>query len=121
MLDEFDVNVDDESALEVAGTIMRARAACLRGSFAEVDALRARWEAVRGKRVAGVQVRADTSRGDGDEWESDDDDSSSDSEGGSSEDDDVDMKDAPPYADKLAREAEVDEDGFTKVTRRRRG
>ncbi|OIW25205.1 hypothetical protein CONLIGDRAFT_85105 [Coniochaeta ligniaria NRRL 30616] len=78
MLDEFEVNVDDDSGFEVAESILRVRGECLRGKFDEVES---------------------------DEEE---------------DENDVEMGDAPPPAPKEKVEPEVDEDGFTKVTKKKR-
>ena len=114
MLDEFEVNVDDESGFETAETVVRVRAQCARGDFAEVADLRRRWEAARGKKVAAVQAPDADQDTDGSDWESDDDDGD--------ENGDVDMDEAPALV-AVPREKpqpEVDEDGFTKVTRKKR-
>ncbi|KAK1755726.1 Pre-rRNA-processing protein TSR2 [Echria macrotheca] len=113
MLDEFEVNVDDDSAFEVAEQIMRVRAECLRGKFDEVAALQRRFEARKGTKVVGVLTKAEGQDEETD-WDTDDDDESDEGE-----DDDVDMDDAPP-APKEKEAPEVDEEGFTKVTRKKR-
>lgn len=108
MLDEFEVNVDDESAFEVAENIMRVRGGCLRGKLDEADDLRRRYEAGKGKKVVGVQGQDEDHETD---WDTEDD-------SDESEENDVEMGDAP--APKEKQEPEVDEDGFTKVTRKKR-
>ena len=116
MLDEFEVNVDDESGFESAETVLRVRAQCARGDFAEVADLRRRWEAGRGKKVAAVQAPDADQDTDGSDWESDD--GSDDGR----DDGDVDMDEAPALV-AVPREKpqpEIDEDGFTKVTRKKR-
>lgn len=114
MLDEFEVNVDDDTAYDVAAEIVRLRGQCARGSFDEVDRLLARWQARKGEKVHfkhGEDQDAET------DWEDDDDD-----EDGS---EDEDMEDAPALVETAAAPKkdkappEVDEDGFTKVTRKR--
>lgn len=111
MLDEFEVNVDDESAFDVAVEIIRLRGQCARGSFEEVDRLRARWESRKGVRV--VMEKGEDQDGDTD-WDDTD---------GEGEDEDEEMGEAPalvPAAPKKEKkEPEVDEDGFTTVTRKR--
>lgn len=110
MLDEFEVNVDDDTAYDVAAEIVRLRGQCARGNFEEVDRLLARWQAHRGDKVNfkhGEDQDHET------DWEDDDDDDRSDD----------DMDEAPtlvegaPKKDKAP--PEVDDDGFTKVTRKR--
>ncbi|KAL2264798.1 hypothetical protein VTJ83DRAFT_7308 [Remersonia thermophila] len=113
MLDEFEVDVDDSSAWELAETIVRLRADCLRGRFDEVEALRKRWEARKGDKIVFKKVE------DPDQDEDDEDDDDDEEEEGK-EDGDVDMDDAPPQLQPVRREPEVDEDGFIKVTRRKR-
>lgn len=113
MLDEFEVNVDDDSAFEVADQVVRLRGECLRGKFDGVEALRRRWENRKGNKVVFKKAEDQDEETD---WDSDDDDDGD-------EDEDVEMDDAPPAAAPPRRERqepEVDEDGFTKVTRRKR-
>lgn len=118
MLDEFEVNVDDDSAFEVAEQVVRLRADCLRGRFDEVEALRRRWESKKGNKV--VFKKAED-QDDETDWDTDDDD---DDDGGEGENGDVEMDEAPPLvqapATRVRTEPEVDEDGFTKVTRKKR-
>lgn len=114
MLDEFEVNVDDESAFDVAAEIVRLRGQCAKGNFDDVDKLQARWQARKGTKVVFTQGQDE----DGDtDWDDTD---------GGDDDDDEEMDDAPalvaagdaPKA-KEKQAPEVDEDGFTKVTRKR--
>jgi pre-rRNA-processing protein TSR2 len=117
MLDEFEVNVDDESAFEVAEQVVRLRGECLRGKLDGVDALRRRWEGKKGNKV--VFKKAEDQDGDETDWDTDDDDEDGE-EGESGED--VEMGEAPPPAPprREKEEPEVDEDGFTKVSRKKR-
>ena len=102
MSDEFDVVVDDESAAEAAGEIMRIREAVARGDTGVVDALLEKWQRTKGKKMV-------FKGGEGENGDDDDDDESED-EG------DVEMGEAPQLVNRRERvEAEVDEDGFTKV------
>lgn len=110
MLDEFEVNVDDDSSYEVAETVLRVRGECVRGKFDEVEALRKRWEAKKGGKV--VFKHAEDQDGETD-WDTDSDDDED-------ADEDVEMGDAPPPAPKEKPQPEVDEDGFTKVTKKKR-
>ncbi|KAL1842649.1 hypothetical protein VTJ49DRAFT_4560 [Mycothermus thermophilus] len=116
MLDEFEVNVDDDSAWEVAETVVRLRADCLRGRFDEVETLRKRWEARKGDKV--VFKKAEDPDQDDEDDDDDDDDEEEDGEGDG--DGDVEMDDAPPQLQPVRREPEVDEDGFIKVSGRKR-
>jgi pre-rRNA-processing protein TSR2 len=111
MLDEFEVNVEDDSAFEVAEQVVRMRGECLRGKFDEVEALRRRWEGKKGGKV--VFKKAEDEEGDETDWSSDDD------EEEEEEGEDVEMGDAPP-ARKEREEPEVDDEGFTKVSRKKR-
>ncbi|KAM5346615.1 hypothetical protein ACJ41O_009620 [Fusarium nematophilum] len=115
MIDEFEVNVDDDSGTEVAGNIIRARAGCAIGKFEEVQALRTRWMNRKGTKVDALFKKADDADQDTD-WESDD--SDEDDEGGA----DVEMDEAPPLVSvpKEKPQPEVDEDGFTMVTKKKR-
>lgn len=114
MLDEFEVNVEDDSAYEVAQQVVRLRGECLRGRFDEVEALRRRWESRKGDKVVFKQAEDQEDETD---WDTDE-------EGDEDEEADVEMDEAPALVQEPARREkeppEVDEDGFTKVTRRKR-
>jgi pre-rRNA-processing protein TSR2 len=112
MLDEFEVNVDDESAFEIAEQIMRLRRDVGRGDFAEVERMRQRWESRGGKEIKFQKVERGEDDDDTD-WDSDDLDETD-------EDEDVEMGDAPPAREKEKLAPEVDEDGFTKVASRKK-
>lgn len=117
MLDEFEVNVDDESGADVAEQICRLRKDCGKGNFEEVVALKERWESRKGNEVGGIFQK----REGGEEDDGEDDESSGSEEDEEDEDMDVDMDEAPQLV--RTREAvvpEVDEDGFTKVTKKKR-
>lgn len=126
MLDEFDVNVDDDSGFEVAQQIVRLRTQCAKGQFDEVDGLRRRWQGSKGQKVAikeAVEADQDTDWESADEEDGDDDDEDDDDYSHNhSQGRDVDTDEAPPLA-QIPRDKpslEVDEDGFTKVTRKKR-
>lgn len=107
MVDEFEVAVDDESSYDVAMEIIRLRSQCRSGSFEEVDRLLDRWMARKGQKVVMKQ-------GEDEEQDTDWDDTDG------SDDEDEDMGEAPALVEKKEKAApEVDEDGFTKVTRKR--
>jgi len=113
MLDEFEVNVDDDSSYEVAETIVRVRGECARGKFDEVEALRRRWEGKKGGKVVFKKAEDQDAETD---WDTD-----SDEEEEGDEDEDVEMGDvSPPAAPREKPQPEVDEDGFTKVTKKKR-
>lgn len=114
MLDEFEVNVDDDSGFDVAQEILRVRAGCLKGDFQEVEALRRKFEGKKGGKVDALFKKAEDQDNDTD-WDTEDD-------GEEDGDSDDDMDDAPPLVEATKKEKpppEVDEDGFTKVTRKR--
>ncbi|KAH7346588.1 Pre-rRNA-processing protein TSR2-domain-containing protein [Rhexocercosporidium sp. MPI-PUGE-AT-0058] len=111
MLDEFEVNVDDESGYEVAEQIVKLRRDCGKGDFKEVEEMRGRWES-KGGRSADLGRMFEKRERAEDEDETD---------GSEEDDEDVDMDEAPPLV--RVREpvvAEVDDDGFTKVTKKKR-
>jgi pre-rRNA-processing protein TSR2 len=112
MLDEFEVNIQDDSGFEVAEQILRLWVQCCQGRFTEVEELRSRWNARKGHKAAQMFKKGEEQDQDTD-WDTEDE---------SSEDGDVDMDEAPPL-EQVPKEKpapEVDEDGFTKVTRRKR-
>lgn len=112
MLDEFEVAVDDGSAGEVADQIVYLRKQCERGEFEGVRELERRWNARGGRAVEGFK------KGEDEEGSTD---GSDDDEG---EEEDVDMDEAPELMQRREpREPvvpEVDEDGFTKVSKKKR-
>ncbi|TGJ88533.1 hypothetical protein E0Z10_g231 [Xylaria hypoxylon] len=117
MFDEFEANIDDQSEAEVADRIMKCRAQCAVGNFALVEELRARWLDTKGKKVV-AQAAADQDQDT--DWESGSDDDEDGDESGNA---DVDMNDAPalvPVAPKEKPQPDIDEDGFEKVSRRKR-
>ncbi|KAK5995022.1 Pre-rRNA-processing protein TSR2 [Cladobotryum mycophilum] len=116
MIDEFEVNVDDDSGLEIAKGIVKARAQCAIGQFDEVNTLRERFNNLKGKKVDQLFKQAEDQDQDTD-WESGDSEDDEDDNSG-----DVDMDEAPPLVPvtKEKPAPEVDEDGFTKVTRKKR-
>ncbi len=114
MNDEFEVNVEDGSAWEVAVGIMRLRKECGEGRFGGVDELWERWVEKGGKGVEGVFRKVEVPEGE-EEWDSEED-GEEDGEG-----EDVDMEEAPALVEtkeKIVRE--VDDEGFTKVVGKKR-
>ncbi|TQW08646.1 pre-rRNA-processing protein TSR2 [Cordyceps javanica] len=114
MVDEFEVNVDDDSALEVAQQIVRARTQCAAGQFDETNALAERFARLKGSKVGSLFQKAEDPNQDTDD-EPDDSEDEDEDEGS-----DVDMGDAPAAAPKEKQEPQVDEDGFTMVTKKKR-
>ncbi|OAA70244.1 Pre-rRNA-processing protein TSR2 [Cordyceps fumosorosea ARSEF 2679] len=117
MVDEFEVNVDDDSALEVAQQIVRARAQCAAGMFDETNALAERFARLKGGDRAAVGQMFKQ----GEDPNQDTDDEPDDDSDDEDEDGDVDMGEAsaPAAAPKQKAEPQVDEDGFTMVTKKR--
>ena len=114
MLEEFETAVQDDTAFDVAERIVGLWTQCCRGRLADVDALTDRWQARKGKSVSGMFRQGEDQDQDTD-WDDTDDD-------GEDEDDDDEMDEAPALvAEKRERTPpEVDEDGFTKVTRKKK-
>ncbi|KAJ4393207.1 rRNA accumulation- protein [Gnomoniopsis smithogilvyi] len=107
MVDEFEVAVDDESSYDVAMEIIRLRGQCRSGNFEEVDRLLERWMARKGQKVV-------MKKGEDEEQDTDWDDTDG------SDEEDEEMGEAPALVEKKEKAVpEVDEDGFTKVTRKR--
>jgi len=116
MLDEFEVNVDDESGFEVAEQILRLRRDCTKGDFREVVAMKEKWDRKGGKSEDVGKLFEKRERN---EEEDETDGSEEDDE--DDEDEDVNMDEAPPLVRvKEPFIPEVDEDGFTKVTKKKR-
>lgn len=115
MIDEFEVNVDDDSGAEVAGQIIRVRSQCAAGLFDEVNALRERFEKLKGNKVDHMFTRAQDADQDTD-WETDD--SQDEDDGGA----DVTMDEAPTQgsAPREKPVQQVDEDGFVMVTKKKK-
>jgi pre-rRNA-processing protein TSR2 len=115
MLDEFEVNVDDDSGFEVAEQIMEFRKDCLDGKFAGVEKLRERWVKKGGKGEIATSGFTRVERGEDDDEETDW------SSGDEDEDMDMDMDEAPQLVEKKEKPApEVDEDGFTTVVSKKK-
>ena len=113
MNDEFDANLEDGSAEEVAAKIVGLRKLTLQGDFALVDEMQRNWEERR-KRGGGAVKFQLVERGqdeDDTDWDSDDMDEDEDGE-------DTEMADAPELgrAQREKIQPEVDDEGFTKVT-----
>jgi pre-rRNA-processing protein TSR2 len=113
MVDEFEVNVDDDSGMEVANSIFKARTQCAAGDFEEYNSLKHRFNNRKGLKVDQMFKEGQDADQDTD-WESGDSDDD-DNEGGA----DVHMGEAPP-APKEKPAPEVDEDGFTMVSKKKR-
>lgn len=115
MLDEFEVNVDDESGFDVAEQIVRMRRDCARGEFAEVRALKERWDQKGGRDVSQSQFKEQQRTDEEDETDGSDYEDEEEEEG-----QDVEMGEAPQLVAREKPIPEVDEDGFTKVTKKKR-
>ncbi|KAI9767387.1 MAG: hypothetical protein M1839_004529 [Geoglossum umbratile] len=117
MSDEFEVNVEDDTAYQVAQVIIDIRATTSEGDFSVVDKLHSEWVAKGGKPTAifkEVEGDDDEDDADGDSVDLEDD----------SEDEDGDVEMGGDPADPPKRrqnpEPEVDEDGFTKVVSKKK-
>ncbi|MCJ1229696.1 hypothetical protein MMC12_006365 [Toensbergia leucococca] len=116
MNDEFDVNLQDGSAEEIAAKIVGLRKLTLRGDFGMVDEMYSRW--VERQKRGGDAVRFQhVERGE------DDDDTDWDSDDLEDGEEDEKMEEAPPLVKvrKAKVRPEVDEDGFTKVIGKKKG
>ncbi|KXT03067.1 hypothetical protein AC579_2662 [Pseudocercospora musae] len=110
MQDEFDCNIEDESEVDVANSILKVRKAMTESlSTAAAHEVKQRWENRGSKKHDKVVVQETNQEvGDDEEWD------------GFDEDGDEDMDEAPqlvqaPAQPKERSILEVDEDGFTKV------
>ena len=115
--DEFEVVLEDGSEREVAAAVERLRRETEAGEFGGVEALWRGWRERGGaQRVKGVS--AGGAEGEGEDGDDDDDEEDSEEE----DDEDVEVDDAPALVSSARRlpEPEVDDDGFTKVARRKR-
>jgi pre-rRNA-processing protein TSR2 len=115
MQDEFELILEEGDPMlwQVAEQIVRIRRDCAKGNFANVEALRTRWEQGRGRSVDHLFKRGEdpAQETDGDSEDEDDEDGK-----------DIEMDEAPSLVrePKERPEPELDEDGFTKVTRKKR-
>jgi pre-rRNA-processing protein TSR2 len=115
--DEFKVVLEDGSERQVAAVVVRLRRETAAGEFRGVEEL---W---RGWRERGGEQRVSGVRGGAEEEDEDDeqDDDDDDDDGDDDVDEDVEMDDAPALVSAPRRpEPDVDDDGFTKVARRKR-
>lgn len=113
MLDEFEINVDDDSAWEVSEAIFELQKECAKGEFSRVVSLKERFEARGGRDVIEGFMR-----GKDEEIEGEDEDEDEGMDGM-----DVDGEEAPQLVERRTRERvvpEVDEEGFTTVSKKRR-
>lgn len=117
MCDEFEVAVDDGSEEEVARSICGFRRSCERGEFAAVDDLFAKWveREGRGERISmvdGGEMEVDGGES-GEEW--------TENENNVIGGKDVEMEDAPTLVpDRKKVIPEVDQEGFTKVSSKKK-
>ncbi|KAL9118650.1 MAG: hypothetical protein Q9187_004802 [Circinaria calcarea] len=112
MNDEFDANLEDGSAEEVAAKIVGLRKLTLQGDFALVDEMQRSWEERqrRGGRAVEFQLVEEGQDKDETDWDSDHMDEGEDA-------DDAEMADALEFirAPREKVQPEVDNEGFTKV------
>lgn len=112
MNDEFDANLEDESAEEMAARIVGLRKVTAQGDFAMVDEMYARWQ--ERQRRGGVDVAMTFVEGREEQEETDEE---SDDEEWNGIEEDMEMGEAPELV-KVPKEKpppEVDEEGFMKV------
>ncbi|KAF6813845.1 Pre-rRNA-processing protein TSR2 [Colletotrichum sojae] len=111
MGDEFEVNIEDETSFDVAERIIQLRAECAKGNFEAVEDLRKKWNSRKG---AKIEVNYKKTSEESEDSEDDDEDDE--------EDEDVEMDEAPQLVavPKEKPQPEVDEDGFTMVTKKKR-
>ncbi len=93
MLDEFEVNVDDDSAYEVAQQIMRLRETTAQGDFALVDELYAAWKRKGDGDAAATAQTVKFRKVEKEDDDDDDDDDDNDDDDDDDEDDDDDDDD----------------------------
>ncbi|KAL8658268.1 MAG: hypothetical protein Q9202_007602 [Teloschistes flavicans] len=120
MLDEFTINVEDDSAAEIAAKIIGLRKMCMRGEFGMVDEMYRRWVERRG---GGEEERVRFHRQIDDDDDDEEDDGEEEDEWNGIEDDgDVDMEEAPQLVKAANQKVvpKVDEEGFTEVVSRKR-
>ncbi|KAL9611393.1 MAG: hypothetical protein Q9167_003968 [Letrouitia subvulpina] len=121
MNDEFEVNVDDESAEEVGRAILEGRRRCLEGDFRAVKELARRWKKRAGENGRNEEVR--WQEVEGEETEGDSEEDEDEDEGEHSEAEDVEMNRVPDLVARPKREKvvpKVDEEGFTEVIGKKR-
>ena len=118
MNDEFDVNVEDGSAEEIAAKIVGLRKLTLLGDFEMVDQMYQKWQErnARGGGQAKIQHVQRAENEDDTDWDS------VDMEDDSDEDVEMEMDQAPGVikAQKEKVQPKVDDEGFTEVSRRRK-
>jgi pre-rRNA-processing protein TSR2 len=98
MSDEFEVLVEDDSAFNVARRVVQIRESVANGDFEIVERLKAEYE--KGGKAIFTEVDGGNQETDG-------------------EDEDEEMEDVPQLVTKQKVMPEIDEDGFTKVVKRR--
>ncbi|KAL8762931.1 MAG: hypothetical protein Q9184_001153 [Pyrenodesmia sp. 2 TL-2023] len=110
MIDEFEVNVEDDSGAEIASKIVGLRKLTAQGDFGMVDEMLARWKEKQAR--GGDRVSFQRFQGEEDEEEDEED-----SDEGMEEDGDVEMNEAPQLAIAPKEKVipKVDEEGFTEV------
>ena len=119
MNDEFEVNIDDGSAEEIAAKIVGLRKLTLQGDFTMVDEMYSKWQERQSKGGGGGKINIKhvirNDNEDETDWDSDDID---DLEDGN----DIEMGEAPELvkAPKEKAQPRVDEEGFIEVVGRKK-
>lgn len=114
MLDEFDVNVEDDSSLPVSARVLKVYKQCARGDFSEVRAMYDKWQAKAAEReLRRRQLQVDLAEDDSSDEESGEDEQLQQAAQPAQQDVDmdVDMEESGPV---------VDDDGFELVQRKGR-
>ena len=111
MVDEFDTEIDNDSALEIAALVMKLYKGVAMGDASGVDVLYARWQEKQSSRVVNkVEVGADPNNPDADDSDDSDDD----------EDDVPELEDDAMEIDDQPQGPVVDDDGFELVQKKGR-
>lgn len=111
MVDEFDTEIDNDSALEIAALVMKFYKEVAMGNASGIDALYARWQEKQSSRVVNkVEVGADPNNPDADDSDDSDDD----------EDDVPELEDDAMEIDDQPQGPVVDDDGFELVQKKGR-
>ena len=117
MNDEFETNLEDGSAEEVAEKIIALRRQIHEGDFTMVDQMQQRWEVAKLSKSQDAALSFMERQGEDQET---DDESILDEDEDEDEDVSMDGVSSPARFKREKLEPEIDEDGFTKVATRRR-
>ncbi|BFZ56592.1 rRNA accumulation-related protein [Savitreella phatthalungensis] len=118
MSDEFEVSLEDDSAIAVAREVIRLHGCCCRGDFDEIKQMKEKFEA-RGNKATPSASRRERTEGDDDDSS---DEGDEDHEDGNGDDEmmDVDTQAGEASTRRHTIEPVVDEDGFELVQKKGR-